>query len=81
MAYTTQFSWIKATRDISFNNVGHIMWELWAKNAFALKIMLVIVGVWVTGVSLDHPYECHFHKSYGVGTVPNIKLDGRQRAT
>ena len=24
--------------DMMFNNVQHIMWELWAKNAFALKI-------------------------------------------
>ena len=24
--------------DVAFNNVLHIMWDLWAKNAFALKI-------------------------------------------
>ena len=35
--------------DIRFNNVQHIMWELWAKNAFALKTVPPAGNFW--GVS------------------------------
>ena len=32
--------------DIGFNNVQHVMWELWAKSAFALKIAPPAVHFW-----------------------------------
>ena len=35
----------------------------------------------VTGAILLHLYEFHFHKCYGVGTGPNIKLNWHQSAT
>ena len=37
---------LREHEDIRFNNVRHIMWELWDKNTFALKIAPPAVHFW-----------------------------------
>ena len=65
--------------DMRFEKVWHVMWDLWAKNAFALKMAPPAGHFWCVsygGQSIPPLWKC-----CGVGTVPNISLDCHQSAT
>ena len=63
--------------------VRHVTMALFGKNGSGLVIAPPAdhFGVWVTGAILYHPFGFHWHRCYGVGTVPNINWDYHQCAT